>query len=164
MANVSLYLSRSCPGIRHWTCYSRRARVCSGPWLRGWLDAVCWKWEKRVLTLMEGLVGRGCPARSRLMDERVRNASPLLVATCRQACCPEDAQLGPRPAVLPACCWRHIYHASYMHGDLAKTHQNERRGPASGGGGRPVSDAAVYATKQWANKPQAAPDPGCIWL
>lgn len=69
-----------------------------------------------------------------------------------QACCPEDAQgsvLPSSPRVVGA-----IYQPSYIHGNLAKTHQKQRRGDAvlpvaAAGGGRPVSDAAVYAPKQW---------------
>lgn len=45
----------------------------------GW-GAALLEGKKGSLTLLEGLVGLGCPARSRLMDERVLNAYPLLVA------------------------------------------------------------------------------------
>lgn len=144
-------LSHSCPGIRHWEWRSRWARV-DAPDL-GWLDDVCWKQEKRVLALLEELVGRGCPARSRLMDERVRNASPLVVAACR-ALLPPKMPNDVKGPVVPSCprVVGGLYQPSYIpytHGNLAKTHQKQRRGAASGGGRRPVSDAAVYAPKQW---------------
>lgn len=80
--------------------------------------------KKRVLTLLEELVGRGCPARSRLMDERVRNASPLVVATCRPVApkMPNDV----KAPVVPSCprVVGDIYQPSYIHGNLAKTHQS----------------------------------------
>lgn len=109
----------------------------------GWLVAACWMWKKRVLTLLEGLVGPGCPARPRLMDERVRNAYPLVMAGLVAPKMPKGQSCRAVRVLLATYTSPLIYTAT-----LPKhTKNRDAVLPVAAAGGRPVSDAAVYAPK-----------------
>lgn len=155
-----LCLFHSCPGIRHWECRSRWARVAA-PDLGGWTLSVGSQ-KKRVLTLLEELVGRGCPARSRVMDERVRNASPLVVAACKGPVAPKMPNDVKDP-VVPSCprVVGGIYQPSYIYGNLVKTHQNRDAVLPVAAGGGPFQ-MPLFMLQSGGR--QAAPDPACSLL